>query len=205
MLVVTIIDHLLVRLNFEIRTYFPSKTQKKYKFAARNFFLRMAQTNSRSAICLGSVYDIIAQSISVLDVTTDIWVCITFYLDDRKTFFSISLTILLLALISYTAAFVKFFSDSSRTRDRVRLFLLALPFSPLLPFAFFHAKKSESCFGRLFDRCGIRIRNKVDQSTSKKASKFKQFFEKKIQKHFGFILESLVEGILRLYSGLPPF
>merc|ERR1712176_1150824 len=31
-------------------------------------------------------------------------------------------------------------------------------------------------------------------NTSKKASKFKQFFEEKIEKHLGFILESLIEA-----------
>ena len=163
----------------------------------------MASSESRLGGCIGTCYDIIAQSISVLDVTTDIWVCVTFYLDGRRTFFAISLGILLLALISYTAAFVKFFEyddgrpigrRSDRTKKRIKLFFLALPFSPLLPFAFFHAKKSEACFSRVFGRCGISVKSHIYDSASKSASKFKQFFEKKIEKHFGFILESLVEG-----------
>ena len=162
----------------------------------------MATKEARYAVCLGLLYDIIAQSISVLDVTTDIWVCVNFYLDDRKTFFALSLTILLLALVSYTTAFVKFFSDNHDFKYKVVLFWMVLPFSPLLPFAFFYPDQSEALFNRLFGCCRIPIRSDVSTSTSGTASKFKQFFEKKIEKHFGFILESLVEGILYSHFGV---
>ena len=159
----------------------------------------MSTKDSKWTACFGLCYDIIAQSISVLDVTTDIWVCVKFYLDGRQTFFAISLTILLLALVSYTAAFVTIFDGSYRFRDRVTLFIVTLPLSPLLPFAFYYGDRAESFFNKLFEcmRLGgsVRIRANQDTSTTSRASKFKQFFEKKIEKHFGFILESLVEGI----------
>ena len=160
-------------------------------------------TNERNwTSCLTTFYDVLTQVISVLDVTTDIWVCISFHLNGRKTFFIISLTILSLAMVSYTSAFAKYFCDDTWTpyprnpvRDRILLFLLALPFSPILPFAFHYPEKAEYLFGNLFGLCGVTVKSNINDSSSATASKFKQFFEEKIQKHLGFILESLIEGM----------
>ena len=150
-----------------------------------------------STSCLTSFYDVLTQVISVLDVTTDIWVCITFHLDGRESFFTISLMILLLAMISYAGAFAKYFSRSyDDCSDRIALFFLSLPFAPILPFAFHYPDKAEDFFDRIFCFCGISVRSTINDQSSAGASKFKQFFEEKIQKHLGFILESLIEGIV---------
>ena len=53
--------------------------------------------DSKCIFCLGKCYDILAQSISILDVATDVWVCVAFYNADRMVFFGISLSILILA------------------------------------------------------------------------------------------------------------
>ena len=166
--------------------------------------------------CATRAYDILAQVISVLDVTTgltcstfpdhwydsqscfntaDIWVCVSFYLDERKVLFALSLTILVLALVSYTAAFVNQFSGSGQFVPQVTLFFLALPLSPILPFVFFYADETQEYVSRLFHCCGISIQRHRRSAPTSSATKFKQFFEEKIEKHMGFILESLIEGI----------
>ena len=55
----------------------------------------MAQ--SKVVGCLGKCYDLLAQTISVLDFATDVIVCIQYYQSDRMVFFGISISILILA------------------------------------------------------------------------------------------------------------
>eukprot|EP01083_Nonionella_stella_P150455 479296_1 len=103
------------------------------------------------AACLTFSYDVLGHVISVLDVTTDIIVCIGFYQKDRMVFFAISFTILY----------------SKET--------------PLSKFLVKHC-------------CGFNIEMDPDHGTSLRASKLRQFMESKVEKHFGFILEALVEA-----------
>ena len=161
----------------------------------------MATKERHWTSCFGTFYDVLTQVISVLDVTTDIWVCISFHLDGRKTFFVISLTILSLAMISYAAAFTTYFHGNQDCNNRFHLFFLALPFAPILPFAFHYPDQAEGFFSRIFCLCLISVKSSIDDSSSSEASKFKQFFEEKVEKHMGFILESLIEGICLYLAG----
>ena len=70
----------------------------------------MAPQTKKNISCLGVIYDLLAQLISILDVVTDLIVCVGFYQKDRMTFFGLSLTILILALLSYDGLFVYQFS-----------------------------------------------------------------------------------------------
>ena len=142
-------------------------------------------------------YDVMTQLISILDVCTDIIVCVEFYQKDRHIFFALSLSILLLALVAYSGAFASKFSSDYQMHLKLGLFVSVLPISPCLPFLMFHAADKPNgfisswmedhwCFDVIFNR----------SHTSENASRFKQFFESKVDKHLGFILESLVEGTI---------
>ena len=144
----------------------------------------------------GAIYDLLAQLISILDVVTDLIVCVGFYLDDRMVFFGLSLTILILALVSYDALFVYLYSGEHKFHRDCLLFAAMFPISPFIPFIFFYAESKDSCLSILLEKlCCLKL--KFDsRSTSDGASKLKQFFETKIVKHAGFIIESLVEGLI---------
>eukprot|EP01084_Bolivina_argentea_P310325 536961_1 len=145
--------------------------------------------------CFGKLYDILAQVISILDVTTDIIVCIEFYQNDRMIFFNISLTILCLALIAYDIAFIQQFSCESNCFKQIGLFLTLIPISPLIPLIFYYAGYDSTKFGNLIENyyC-FNIYFERQSTDNESASKFKQFYENKVSKHLGFILESLVEA-----------
>eukprot|EP01083_Nonionella_stella_P066300 174453_1 len=144
--------------------------------------------------CVGRLYDILAQVISILDVTTDIMVCYQFYVQDRMIFFGISLAILILALMSYSVLFVYTFSTEYRFCRELALFMVLLPVSPLIPFVFYYSDQPDSRLPTfLKENCCFTL-SFHGVSHSKNASKFKQFFESKIQRHAGFIIESLVEA-----------
>eukprot|EP01083_Nonionella_stella_P001196 3488_1 len=144
---------------------------------------------------LGKLYDILAETISILDVTTDVIVCIQFYQAGRMVFFGISLTILCLALIAYDVTFILMFANDS-AQKKLALFFILLPFTPFLPFIFYYTYQGEdthlSRFVTWFCCVDISIDNRsgVDEN----ASALRRFFEEKIEKHVGFILESMIEA-----------
>eukprot|EP01083_Nonionella_stella_P175374 610516_1 len=146
------------------------------------------------ASCLTISYDVLGQVISVLDVTTDIIVCIGFYQKDRMVFFGISLTILCLALIAYDMAFVLRFSREKNGGD-LALFACLLPVSPFLPFVFYFTDSNDKPLSKFLEKhcCGFNI--KMDPPWAPEdASKLRKFMESKVEKHLGFILEALVEA-----------
>eukprot|EP01083_Nonionella_stella_P173862 601014_1 len=144
--------------------------------------------------CFSTLYDILGQIISILDVSTDIIVCIGFYQNDRMAFFGISLTIILLALIAYDVSFVCRFSRGSQADD-ICLFICLIPLSPLLPFVFYFTASRDTTLAKFLEShfCGFNI-TFDSHSISKDASKLRIFMEKKLSRHFGFIIEALIEA-----------
>ena len=136
-----------------------------------------------------------AQIISILDVTTDVIVCIGFYREERTEFFACSLVIILLAFIAYDIAFVWRFGHGVDT-EQICLWVCLLPFSPLLPFVFFFTHSSDTWLAKYIERhsCGFNIQFEA-KSASSDGSALRKFMEEKIAKHFGFIIEALVEGV----------
>eukprot|EP01083_Nonionella_stella_P173863 601023_1 len=145
--------------------------------------------------CLGWLYDVLAQSISILDVTTDIIVCVAFYQKERFIFFGISLAILILALIAYDVAFMAKYSNEYHLAPQIGLFLSLLPISPFIPFIFYYVSDNDSQLASFMSNHWCFDISFYRHSTTRGASKFKQFAESKVVKHLGFIIESLVEAL----------
>ena len=158
----------------------------------------MAREALSTACCLGVFYDIVAQIISVLDVATDVIVCAGFYEKQRMEFFGISLCIILLALIAYTTAFTWKNARGSE-RQVVCFWLCLLPFSPMLPFIFYFTDSNDTQLAKYITARALKwfdfqiLFDRNHESTD--VSALRLFMEKKIAKHFGFIIESLVEGM----------
>ena len=143
---------------------------------------------------LTKLYDILGQVISILDVTTDVMVCIGFYQNDRMVFFGISLAILLLANIAYDITFVARFSRETAAGS-FGLFLVLLPISPLIPFILYFTDTNERPLSEfLEENCCFTIQMDTAYIPAD-ASKLRKFMEEKLAKHSGFIIEALVEGM----------
>ena len=141
------------------------------------------------------LYDILGQIISVLDVTTDVIVCIQYYQNDRMVFFGISISILILALIAYDIVFMFIFSDENKICGVIGLFLMMLPLSPLIPYILYFSTDSNSRFSLFLKKIcpfDLWLENRIYKDDTQ--SKLKQFMEEKVMKHTGFIVEALVEG-----------
>ena len=124
----------------------------------------------------------------------DVIVCIGFYQDERWIFFGISLGILCLAHLAYALAFIARYSGEGYCLTFC-MFITVLPISPLLPFVFYFADNKDSCLEPLMEHwCCFDI-NSRSVYVPKDASKLRMFMEEKIDKHAGFIIEALVEGM----------
>ena len=146
--------------------------------------------------CLGLLYDILGQVISVLDVTTDIIVCIQYYQKDRLIFFGISLTILCLALIAYDTVFMMNHSKETHWK-MVALFFTMLPLSPFIPYLMYFTANPQSKLSIWLKKfCCFKLVFDYNNWDNEDKSKLKQFMRQKISEHLGFIVEALVEGMI---------
>ena len=161
----------------------------------------MNSCSGQSSLAAG--YDILGQIISILDVTTDVIVCIQYYQNDRMTFFGISISILILALIAYDMVFIINYSNENKIYRSVLLFFAMIPLSPFIPFILYLSTDPESKFSNLMENncCfQIKVYNRIYKN--KNTSKLKQFMEEKMMKHLGFIVEALVEGTLYAFISI---
>lgn len=152
--------------------------------------------NCGNQTCLALCYDILAQVISILDVATDVIVCIQYYENDRMVFFGISLTILLLALIAYDIAFVFSIENETKAYKHLLMFLVVLPFSPFVPYLMYFIANNDSFVAEMLESiCCFQIHLQDRISAQDNVSKLRQFMEQKLQRHLGFLIEALVEGM----------
>ena len=155
--------------------------------------------------CFELCYDILGQVISILDVVTDIIVCIQYYQNDRMIFFGISISILMLALIAYDMVFMINYHNEDKLYRVILLFFAMLPLSPFIPFIFYLSTDPQSKFSKFMENncCfDIKVYNRIYKN--KNTSKLKQFMEEKLVKHLGFIVEALVEGIHHVFISMNP-
>merc|ERR1719295_1794171 len=143
--------------------------------------------------CVSRSYDLLAQIINILDVVTDLIVCIEFYHKDRMVFFGISVSILSLAHIAYVMAFMIKYSREEYCGILV-LFLALLPISPFIPFIMFFADHKNSCLAPFLESCCCFNISLNSEYIPDDASKLRKFMEEKIEAHAGFIIEALVEA-----------
>ena len=120
---------------------------------------------------------------------------IGFFEAERWAFFGLSLSIIVLALSSYTLAFVLRYVEPHSLCELIGAFLTILPLSPFCPFFFYFADKRSSLWVKLLEQCCWFAVWVDDMSASESKSKLRKFMMDKIAKHMGFILEALVEGM----------
>ena len=128
------------------------------------------------------IYDYFAIFLSLLDLTTDILVLIDFYQLGRKTFFWISLSILLSAQLSYVIAFTSRYGDSFF--HSCMLFFCVLPFAPFASIAIYIIES----YKLMPDTYNEYHPDNINKSPMQK------WMERKVRSHLGFILEATIEA-----------
>eukprot|EP01084_Bolivina_argentea_P194785 334283_1 len=138
-------------------------------------------------------YDVITALISLFDMITDVWILIQWYYQDRMVFFSLSLTILLLANFSYTIVF------NTRYRDfypcKICFFSwILLPIAPFLSIImyFIDACGNEyECAGYIFE---TRSERRWTENPTKNGGEPIKWMQHKLSKHIGFVLQAIMEA-----------
>ena len=143
----------------------------------------------------GLTFDIISAMVSLLDLTTDIIIMITWYNLGRMVFFWISVGILICAQFSYISIF--YFNHGTFEhlwRSFISL-IFTLPFSPFLSFIFYLVADQDSVTRDIIDKylCCYNF-DWNSQYIDEQASPQKKFLKKKLYRHLGFILEALIEA-----------
>ena len=125
---------------------------------------------------------------------TDLLILNSYYTKEYYTFFYLSLSVIILAQLSYCFAFTILFSENGDSLCvRICTFISSLLFSPFLAIIMYFARDSESKFAKnvLHKTCGLRAQ---EFSVSKHKSKMTQWLQRKFYKHIGFILEAAFEA-----------
>ena len=110
------------------------------------------------------LYDILNILISIADITTDIIVLKSFCRDGRYVFFVLSLIIICLTQIAYSAAFIWKYDVLYSIYDRfnsailgtivlaIVFFFILIPMGPLIPIIIFLTEDEESYFTKKFEQ-----------------------------------------------------
>ena len=167
--------------------------------------LNMAAAQDSKAINITTIaFDIVSAVVSLLDLVTDIIILITWYNQDRMTFFWISISILILAQISYITVFYYNHGDSfGYWWDNLHSFislLCTIPCAPFLSFIFWAVSENDAPLRDFIDNyllCYNFDWNTFHVSLNQSAKR--QWLESTLYKHLGFICEALVEGIICVF------
>ena len=101
---------------------------------------------------VGRVFDIMAGIVSILDLTTDIIILISWKQQDRMTFFWISLSILILAQLSYVTLFYYNHGTWDNLCHSFISLLCTLPFAPILSIIFYFVSDKDCKLHTFIDK-----------------------------------------------------
>eukprot|EP01083_Nonionella_stella_P066302 174457_1 len=143
---------------------------------------------------VGLVFDVIAAIVSLLDFTTDLIILITWYYQDRMIFFYISLSILILAQLSYVIIFYYNHGTWDPLCHSFLSVLCTLPFTPILSFIFYFVAHKDSKLRVFLDKFICFNFHWTSNYVDSQASPQQQYLDDKIYKHLGFVFEALIEA-----------
>ena len=123
--------------------------------------------------CIDVLYDVLTVVISIADIVTDVIVCVSFYTNQRITFFAISVTILIIAQLAYAVLFIWRFNAESKHRhicSLMLLFLCLLPFGTLVSFIVYLTDDPDSSFSQKFaEWTGYDVKHTLKRNRLKKS------------------------------------
>ena len=150
-------------------------------------------------------YDVLTATISLLDLITDICVLIQFWNDEQYGFFYTSLAILCFAQFSYSFVFTALYSEESKFLTNIAMILLFMPLGPLMGFIMYFTSDRDTKLSKLIHKiCCFRINFDSNVPINPNAPKLRQWMQKKIIKHIGFIIEACIESFPERYKIYSP-
>ena len=147
---------------------------------------------------IGSIFDGVAAIVSLLDLSTDIWIMITWYKQERMTFFWISFVILLLAQLGHISVFYInhgiWPNNSKQLCHSLLSILFTIPFAPFLSFIFYLVAEQDAWLRTFIDKLPMYNFQWHKAYIDTNATELKQYLEMKLYKHVGFLTEAFIEA-----------
>lgn len=144
--------------------------------------------------CGELTFDFATAALSIADIVADVAVAIEFFHAERYAFFYVSLIIFGLAQACYAFLFVGTFGDHLSNCSKLFAFLVALPFSQLVPVftlvESFHLPRVNAAL----HAAGLRPTSTIEAPTDDTDSLW-TLLQRKYHAHAGFLVEALVEAI----------
>eukprot|EP01083_Nonionella_stella_P070603 189006_1 len=147
--------------------------------------------------CIDISYDIITILISIADITTDVIVLISFFIEGRTTFFIISLIILAIAQMAYSVLFIVRYNVFDSVCQTVSVFILLLPFGSIVSFLVYLTEDPDTWVSTQMNKISmIDIHHSFGRNLIRpNQSKMTQWILRKGSKHIGFIIEAGIEAL----------
>lgn len=149
---------------------------------------------------IGLLFDVMAGVVSLLDLTTDLIILVTWWNQSRMVFFWISLSILSLAQCSYLIVFHAMHGKRKPCCHSFLSVLCTIPFAPILSFIMYFVTANDSKLAKFIDNYLCCYNFSYEQHIPDRTkSKMQQAIDEKLHKHIGFLMESMIEGILHMH------
>jgi hypothetical protein len=148
--------------------------------------------------------DVIVVIFSVVDIALDLLVCKQFYLQERMTFFYLSVAIFVIAQLSYSFLFVATWGKKLSPSAKICTFLLVLPFGQFVPFFTWVEAFHWSFLDQFIKDSGLTpTSDSSDENTNDETvpiggaenDMLWDYIQHKYQSHAGFVAEALAEAI----------
>eukprot|EP01084_Bolivina_argentea_P121139 214717_1 len=144
----------------------------------------------------GIIFDLFGALISLIDLVTDVIILITWYNENKMTFFWISFSILIMAQLTYLLTFHCMHAARHNIPYAILSFIFTIPFAPCLAFIFYFVSDEDSYLRQFIDNKSVICfnfdwhKNEINVDANRK----QQYLENIFYKHIGFILEAVVEA-----------
>ena len=143
--------------------------------------------------CGSIFYDGLTIFISFADLGTDLWMLYQYYNKGRKPFFIIGLIIIIIAQLAYCFVFINEFTRDYNTWKKLRLLLKIFPFSWILGVVMYLSEENQWFHDIIMAKTfGLTVNKSYTRDVTK--SDAYNWVQEKLNKHIGFILESICEA-----------
>jgi hypothetical protein len=143
---------------------------------------------------LNQVYDILSFFLSIFDVISDILITREFYLQERWSFFYISVAIFFIAQLCYSCLFLALYDDAGSIWQKIIQFCMIFPIAQAVPAIIWLQSFNFAWLDKLFRLLKLRV-HKPPATPSVQPNKLKAFINRKLLTSGGFLVESVVESI----------
>ena len=184
----------------------PSDDERVYQHFSKQIKTMFTLSYETVAGCFSNAFsnsfDLVTILISIADVSTDILVIYNFKKAKRNVFFIVALSVMILAQLAYAIAFMLRFEMSPHYHSPFFLvaknfiILMALVMAPFVSFIFYWCTiDPNNCLIHFLQKW-FNVSDELSSQVNKNQAPLLVWIQEKLNKHFGFILQGMMQTVL---------